>query len=330
MANGSKSPALSFRILHSEFRIVVSCAMDRILGLKIDVCTCEGLRVGVPNLLRLLGRHGVRASFFVALGPDTSGRAILRALRPGFLAKMRRTSAIRTYGLRTIFSGTLLPPRHMSRFADTLREVVAEGHELAVHGYDHRLWQDRLHRMTKQAIREEIDRAIVIYRQVAGQAPRGFGAPGWQASAVSLEVLDEVGFGYASDTRGLQPFFPRVGERRLRTLQLPTTFPTLDEVLGPDDPGGDNFVDHVRGGIRERIWSVLTIHAEMEGVGFQAIAERLLATLRQDGVTCHPLENMAGETRARAGEKIPVAEVVARPIRGRAGTVAMPAGLEVG
>jgi undecaprenyl phosphate-alpha-L-ara4FN deformylase len=300
------------------------------LGLKIDVCTYEGLRVGVPNLLRLLGRHGVQASFFVALGPDTSGRAILHALRPGFLAKMRRTSAIRTYGLRTILSGTLLPPRHMSRLADTLREVVAAGHELAIHGYDHRGWQDRLHRMTKQAVREEIDRAIVIYREVTGQAPRGFGAPGWQASAASLEVLDEVGFAYASDTRGLQPFFPRVTGRRLQTLQLPTTFPTLDEVLGPDDPGGHSFVDHVRRGIRGRILSVLTIHAEMEGVGFQGVAERLLAALQEEGVTCHPLENLAGEARARAGEKIPVVEVVARSIRGRAGTVAMPAGLEVG
>ncbi len=303
--------------------------MDRILGLKIDVCTYEGLRVGVPNLLRLLGRHGVRASFFVALGPDTSGRAILRALRPGFLTKMRRTSAVRTYGLRTILSGTLLPPRPLSRLAPILQEVVAEGHELAVHGYDHRLWQDRLHRMTKQAVREEIDRSIVIYREATGQPPRGFGAPGWQASAVSLEVLDEVGFAYASDTRGLQPFFPRVAERRLRTLQLPTTFPTLDEVLGPDDPVGHNFVDHVRRGIRRRIWSVLTIHAEMEGVGFQAVAERLLRMLRQDGVTCLPLATLEAEIRARGEEGIPVTDVVLRPIRGRAGTVAMPAGLEV-
>ena len=53
------------------------------LGLRIDVCTYEGLRTGVPTLLRLLDRHRVRASFFVTLGPDRSGRAILQALRPG-------------------------------------------------------------------------------------------------------------------------------------------------------------------------------------------------------------------------------------------------------
>jgi undecaprenyl phosphate-alpha-L-ara4FN deformylase len=299
------------------------------LGLKIDVCTYEGLRVGVPNLLRLLDRHEVRASFFVALGPDTSGRAIFRVLRPGFLTKMRRTSAIRTYGLRTILSGTLLPPRHPSRLAPILREVIAAGHELAIHGYGHRHWQDRLHKMAKQAVRQEIDRAMAIYRDVTGQAPRGFGAPGWQVSAASLEVLDDIGFAYASDTRGGQAFFPRVAGRKLQTLQLPTTFPTLDEVLGLDDPAGQDFLCRVRREIHERIWSVLTIHAEMEGIGFQGVADRLLVMLREDGVTCLPLATLGAQIRAQGEKEIPVTDVVARPIRGRAGTVAMPVGLEV-
>jgi undecaprenyl phosphate-alpha-L-ara4FN deformylase len=300
-----------------------------VLGLKIDVCTFEGLRVGVPNLLRLFDRHRVRASFFVALGPDTSGRAIVRAVRPGFLAKMRRTSALRTYGLRTILSGTLLPPRHMARLAPTLQAVVTAGHELAIHGYDHRRWQDRLHRMDEDAVREEIGRAVTIYREVTGRAPRGFGAPGWQVSAASLCALDEMGFAYASDTRGLGPFLPWVAGRRLRTLQLPTTFATLDEVLGLDGGDGAGFVAGVRREVRGRAWSVLSMHAEMEGRGFQGAADRLLSGLREDGMTCLPLEILADRIRAEGQEKVAVAEVVARPIRGRAGTVAMPAGLEV-
>ena len=299
------------------------------LGVKIDVCTFEGLRVGVPNLLGLFDRHGVRASFFVALGPDTSGRAIIRAFRPGFLAKMRRTSAVRTYGLRTILSGTLLPPRHMVRLAPTLQAVVAAGHELAIHGYDHRRWQDRLHRMDEAAVRDEIGRAVTIYHEVTGRAARGFGAPGWQVSAASLRALDEMGFAYASDTRGLGPFFPRVAGRRLRTLQLPTTLPTLDEVLGLDDGDGAGFVARVRREVQGRAWRVLTLHAEMEGRGFQGVADRLLSEVREDGVTCLPLEVLADRIRAEGQDKVAVAEVVSRPIRGRAGTVAMPVGLEV-
>ncbi len=301
-----------------------------ILGLKVDVCTYDGLRVGVPNLLRLFARHGVRASFFVALGPDTSGRALLRALRPGFLAKMRRTGAIRAYGLRTVLSGTLLPPRHPGRgLAGTLKEVIAAGHELAVHGYDHRRWQDRIHRMDDPAVRREIDRAVVLYREISGQFPRGFGAPGWQCTAASLHVLDGAGFAYASDTRGTSPFFPRVAGRRGRTLQLPTTFPTLDEVLGLETPDGDGFAELVCRRLTERPWPVLTLHAEMEGAGFLAAADRLLERLGREGAMPLPLEALAERVLQEGVDRIPVTDVVPRPIRGRSGTVAMPAGLEV-
>lgn len=304
--------------------------MDPSFGLKIDVCTYDGLRVGVPNLLRLLDKHRARASFFVALGPDTSGRAILSAFRPGFLAKMRRTSAVRTYGLRTILSGTLLPPRPMARLASTLRAVVAAGHELAIHGYDHRRWQDRLHRMDEGTVREEIRRAVTIYREVTGLNPRGFGAPGWQVSAASLHVLDEMRFAYASDTRGSGPFFPRLAGQQFRTLQLPTTFPTLDEVLGLDDVDGGGFVARIRSAWRGRAWSVLTMHAEMEGRGFGEVADRLLSALREDALTCLPLEVLADRIRQGGEDNVTVADVLARPLPGRAGTVAMPAGLEAG
>jgi hypothetical protein len=120
-----------------------------------------------------------------------------------------------------------------------------------------------------------------------------------------------------------------VGGLTLRTLQLPTTFPTLDEVLGPDDPDGAGFADRVRREVHGRTSCVLTMHAEMEGRHFQAVADRLLGWFREDGVTCLPLEILAERVWMQRGETIPIADVVPRPIRGRAGTVAMPAGFEV-
>ena len=43
------------------------------LAIKVDVDTCTGLQEGVPNLLALLRRYAVPASFFVAFGLDDSG-----------------------------------------------------------------------------------------------------------------------------------------------------------------------------------------------------------------------------------------------------------------
>ncbi len=160
------------------------------LGLRIDVCTYQGLRRGVPTLLRLLDRRQLRASFFAALGPDTSGRAIFHLLRPGFLGKLRRTRAVRSYGLRTVLSGTLLRARRMAGEAGLLQAVLAGGHELALHGYDHRRWQDRLCDMAPAAVRAELALARSVYQEVTGAAPRAFGAPGWQCSEASLLAVE--------------------------------------------------------------------------------------------------------------------------------------------
>src|SRR5262245_59627265 len=81
-----------------------------IVGLRIDVCTYQGFREGVPRLLDALAKRKIRATFFTAMGPDRSGLAVLRLFRKkGFLAKMLRTGAGSMYGWRTALYGTLLP-----------------------------------------------------------------------------------------------------------------------------------------------------------------------------------------------------------------------------
>jgi peptidoglycan/xylan/chitin deacetylase (PgdA/CDA1 family) len=299
-----------------------------ILGLRIDVCTYEGLRTGVPNLLALLARFEQRASFFVALGPDRSGRAVLQLLRPGFAAKMRRTRALRTYGWRTVLSGTLLPARQGGDLAEVVRAIPAARHEVAAHGYDHRRWQDGLFRMAEAEVRREMAQAVAAYERVIGREPQGFGAPGWQCSPASLRALDDMGFAYASDTRGRQPFFPSLDGQTLRTLQIPTTLPTLDEVLGLDGMDGEGYVSLVNKRLRQDPWPVLTLHAEMEGGRFLHVAETLLGRWGTQGVCCLPLVEMAERILTAHEDRIPVATIVPRPIRGRAGSVATPLGLE--
>src|SRR4029079_11768611 len=116
-----------------------------LLGLRVDVDTHDGMRLGVPRLLDVMREEGVKATFYLSMGPDRSGLAVLNALRPGFLRKMTRTGAARVYGLRTVLSGTLLPSRPIATaFPEIARRVRDEGHETGVHAWDHRKWQGRL------------------------------------------------------------------------------------------------------------------------------------------------------------------------------------------
>src|SRR5579863_5194009 len=149
------------------------------LALKVDVDTHQGMGEGVPRLMRALAEAGVTATFFVAMGPDNSGRAIVRVIRnPGFVRKMRRTRAVAMYGLRTVLSGTLLPARAIAlAFPGLMRELVRAGFEAGVHGYDHVLWQDRLDQIGDE-IRGEIEEAFEAFRTVMGERSRAFAAPG--------------------------------------------------------------------------------------------------------------------------------------------------------
>ncbi|HEV2171360.1 MAG TPA: hypothetical protein VGR40_10450, partial [Candidatus Binatus sp.] len=124
-------------------------------ALKVDVDTHQGLEQGVPRLAAMLEREAVAASFYISMGPDNSGRAIMRAFRNrGFLSKMFRTKAVSMYGTRTILSGTILPSRPIAlSFPGLIRDLKARGFEVGVHGYDHVKWQDHLDEIGEAGIR---------------------------------------------------------------------------------------------------------------------------------------------------------------------------------
>ena len=74
-----------FAFRYREERFLCGEKMTRILGLKIDVDTYQGMKPGVPRLLALLRQEGLRATFYLSIGPDASGRALLQILKnPGF------------------------------------------------------------------------------------------------------------------------------------------------------------------------------------------------------------------------------------------------------
>lgn len=302
----------------------------RAVGLKVDVCTREGMRLKVERLLELLARHRVRASFFLAFGPDHSGRAILRLLSPRFRRKMVRSSALRLYGLRTALSGTLLPARPVAAgFPDLVRRIRDEGHEVALHGFDHRHWQDRLPTLAPAAIRAELDRAHESCTQLLGEPPRATGAPGWIATEASLREQERYGFAYASDLRGGPACLLATGGATLRTPQLPTGGPVVEELLsaGVDSPERIEaaLLDGCRESWRTSAPAILGAHAEVEGGPYLALFDRLLSRLRDEADAIVPLREIA-ESLVRAS--LPVRRLVAVDLPGRADPVASSASLE--
>ncbi len=101
-----------------------------LLGLKIDVDTHWGMKSGVPSLLKILKEFNLKGTFFLSIGPDNSGRAVLQLIKnPLFLKKMMRTNAAALYGWKTALYGTLLPaPMIALSFPDIVNDIIAAGH----------------------------------------------------------------------------------------------------------------------------------------------------------------------------------------------------------
>ncbi|MEP7132373.1 MAG: polysaccharide deacetylase family protein [Acidobacteriota bacterium] len=294
----------------------------RRVALKVDCDTLVGTREGIPALLDVFARRGIRATFFFTLGPDRSGVAARRVFtRRGFLRKMWKSRAASLYGFPTMLYGTLLPaPPIGERCAREIRSVADAGHETGVHGWDHVGWHDGLDRWPEEKIRQHVDRAHAEYRRIFGTAATSSAAPGWTANAQSLDVESERGLLFTSNSRGGSPFFPRAGGRTFATLEIPSTLPTLDETLAWDDlPHDAARRDFYRRAMRGT--EVHTIHTEVEGRSRRALFEQILDDWRADGVSFPTLEELARETLARPGE-IPVRELVRTTLPGRGGTVA--------
>jgi undecaprenyl phosphate-alpha-L-ara4FN deformylase len=291
------------------------------IALKIDVDTYRGTLEGVPRLAAVLERCGARATFLFSLGPDHTGRALKRVFRRGFLGKVRRTSVISHYGVRTLLYGVLLPgPRIARRCEGELRAIEARGFEVGVHTWDHVKWQDGVARASAEWTRREFDLACEEFVRVFGHAPATHGAAGWQMNAYVPPLQARRGMCYASDTRGRGPFVPLIEGREVPVVQLPTTLPTLDELIGRDDLGTTDPIDYLLRVSAEGADHVFTLHAELEGGAYLSGFERLLGAWRERGAVLADLGTYASGLDPTM---LPRCSIDSGSVPGRAGTLAV-------
>ena len=297
------------------------------IALKIDVDTYVGTRDGVPRLLEIFDRFGIKGTFYFSMGPDNSGKAIRRILtRKGFLRKMLRTGAPSVYGLRTMMYGVLLPPPIIAaKVPQVLRDTVARGHEVGIHCWDHVKWHDLLPWIPRNMIALELGRAFALYEEILDKRAKTTAAPGWTVSPDSLEIQDALYLSYCSDSRGTHPFYPVMDGRRFNTLQIPTTLPTMDELLGENGITAQTINDFYLSRVKPGL-TVHTIHAEMEGGVMSPVFVDLLERLQAMGARFVTLADAAAEAQRK---EVPCCELAMGELPGRAGKVAVQ-GREVG
>jgi peptidoglycan/xylan/chitin deacetylase (PgdA/CDA1 family) len=292
-----------------------------LLGLKVDVDTLRGTREGVPALVELLRGHGVSATFLFSVGPDHTGRAIKRVLRAGFVGKVRRTSVVRHYGVRTLLYGTVLPGPDIGRRAGSIMRAVRDaGHETGIHCFDHVRWQDGVAGADAEWTRRQLARACERYVAVMKERPTTHGAAGWQMNPHALRLTQRLGFDYCSDGRGSYPHLPVANAELIRCPQLPTTLPTLDEMIGLDGVTEANVAAHLLARTEEPVPAghVFTLHAELEGMRLAPAFEQLLIGWKAQGWQLGPARMLYDTLQPMA---LPRCEVGLGTVEGRSGSL---------
>lgn len=131
------------------------------------------------------------------------------------------------------------------RFPDLLRRMVAEGHEVASHGWSH----VRVVNQTPDEFRADVVRTKALLEEVTGQRVRGYRAASYSIgrdNLWALDILDETGHDYSSsifpihhDLYGMPeaPRFPFHPDG-LSLLEIPVTTVMIGERKLPFSGGG--------------------------------------------------------------------------------------------
>jgi undecaprenyl phosphate-alpha-L-ara4FN deformylase len=309
------------------------------IALKIDVDTYRGSREGVPNLVRLLQRRRANASFLFSLGPDHTGWALRRALRPGFFSKVSRTSVVEHYGMKTLMYGVLLPAPDIGKTcAAEMRAVRDAGFECGIHTWDHVVWQDHVRRRDAAWTARQMRRSYERFTEIFGEAPKTHGAAGWQMNEHAFAQLDAFGMNYASDGRcALDESGVLAGAiagphrltafgKTLSCIQLPTTLPTLDELLGRTIDGSVIDASTIAPMILKLTATprdhVFTLHAELEGQKLAPIFDELLTGWQAQG---YDLVSMADYYEKVKNAPLPVCPISWGELPGRSGELIVQA-----
>lgn len=292
------------------------------IALKVDVDTLRGTQEGVPALLDLYQRYDIKATFLFSLGPDHTGRALRRIFRPGFFRKVQRTSVISHYGIKTLLYGTLLPGPDIGRLGKkVMRRAEEEGHEVGVHCHDHIRWQDCVVNRGEEWTKAEMRAAFNSFADIFGKPPKAHGAAGWQINRYALQYEQELNLSYASDCRGTFPFIPVIDQQVFLCPQIPTTLPTLDELIGRNQITEENVHEAVFAESRDDSVAghVYTLHAELEGMKLLTAMEKLLQMWREAGDEICTVGEYAADHDIAS---LPRHQLIMDEIEGRTGLVA--------
>jgi polysaccharide deacetylase family protein (PEP-CTERM system associated) len=82
------------------------------------------------------------------------------------------------------------------RYPDVVKRIAARGHEIASHGYNHKL----LYEQTDAELRQDLRRSLEVLEPLTDEPIRGYRAPSFSITDRAADLLSDLGFEYDSSS----------------------------------------------------------------------------------------------------------------------------------
>jgi peptidoglycan-N-acetylglucosamine deacetylase len=259
-------------------------------------------------------------SGFIARGATTP-TAISRG-EYDIVAMPRILSLLRTHGVPTTF---FTPGHTIDSWPNAVAPVVEQGHELAHHGWTHRVPAT----LSREEEEDELVRGNESIRRLTGRNAVGYRSPAWDLSPHTIDLLLKHGFRYDSSMMGndYDCYFARQGDvaelkkpfvpgRETNLVEMPISwslddYPHFEYMRLPNmvqqglmNANGvlENFVDDFIYMTRVVDWGILTytFHPHVIGRGHRMMMlERLIVRLVELGAEFMTMERALDAWQAR-------------------------------
>lgn len=124
----------------------------------------------------------------------------------------------------SIRASFFIPAWVASHYPDTVKAIVAGGHEVGCHGDEH----ERVSDLPPEREEQILVKSVEVLTALTGRRPLGYRAPAWQVSPSTLGLLVKHGFDYSSNFMDrLRPYLhPPIEGRAL--VEIPVSW-VLDD-----------------------------------------------------------------------------------------------------
>ncbi len=247
--------------------------MSKRFAIRVDIDTVRGLVDGIPHMLEICEKLGVKATFFTSVGTDTATRAFLHSPKPG---RHLAISPLKKYGIKEIVGS--LKGRDFSSHSEEIRHIEKCGHEVQLHCFDHVEWVRKIDEATVSEAAEMIARGVETFERMMGRKPEGFASPAFRVTEAVHDAEESIGFRYASDYTQKGDCIPFTQAGR-SVLQIPVNAPLIEDLVVdgvPDDRIVSRMVDMIEGNSLTVVYLHACYEPRIKHLVLSSIIERAL------------------------------------------------------